>query len=80
MAKRRRKPPVRRCRACHLGRESWEHWPSGFCPTCCDRQRLWRSRRTGARILARATAKGLEERDGEMYRVVVLPPKRKRGR
>ena len=70
-------PRCRRCRRCRLLREAWEEWRGGLCPACTDRVRQARRRQVGAKILARGTETGLEERDGELYQVVVLPPARR---
>jgi hypothetical protein len=37
-----------------------------------------RRRQVGAKILARGIEAGLEERDGDLYRVVTLPPAKRR--
>jgi hypothetical protein len=77
---RAKRPPASRCRRCRLLREAWDEWRAGLCPACADRVRQARRRQIGARVLARGTEAGLEERGGELYRVVVLPPTRRRKR
>jgi hypothetical protein len=77
---RSKRPRALRYRRCRLLREAWEEWRVGLCPACTDRVRQARRRQVGARILGRSTEAGLEERDGDLYRVVVLPPTRRRKR
>ena len=76
----RPKRPAYRCGRWRLLREPWEDWRGGLCPTCSDQRHGARRRKAGARILARSTEVGVEERDGELYRIIALPPTRRRGR
>jgi hypothetical protein len=71
---RRRFPP--RCRRCKLERLPEETWLGGFCPACKTFLAAKRRKATGSRVLARAKPQGTEERDGQMFQVVQLPPKR----
>jgi hypothetical protein len=67
-----------RCRRCKARREPWERLTiGGYCPTCSDLLRALRTRKTSTRLLAKAKPAGTVERDGQEFRVVVLPPKRR---
>jgi hypothetical protein len=81
MAKRRkRRPFVPRCRGCGITRESSEIFLHGVCPSCRDVRSKERRGATGTRLLAQARDADSETRDGQTFRVVVLPPKRRRRR
>jgi hypothetical protein len=69
-----------RCRGCDLFRFPDETFPGGYCPSCLDERSRKRRSATGARVLARAKDGGSLERDGETYRLVLLPPKGSRRR
>jgi hypothetical protein len=87
----KRRPPRPRCRNCGLLRlpEETGRVPGlrlnaeqrmfvrGLCPSCLEADRRERRRRTGARILSKAKDAGTVERDGQVFRVVQLPPKRR---
>jgi hypothetical protein len=79
MARRKRRPPPR-CRECKLERLPEETFHGGLCPACHDAYAKARRKRTGANVLARAKAGGLEDRDGRTFQVTVLPPKRRHRR
>jgi hypothetical protein len=82
MARRRRKanmfPAVLRCRRCQLWRAPDERFYRGLCSSCRKEKAKARRAATGARILAKAKDAGTLERDGQQFRVVALPPKRRR--
>ena len=68
---------LHRCRRCKARREPWERLTiGGYCPSCSEAVRTRRSRKTGARLLAKAKQAGTVERDGQEFQVLVLPPKR----
>ena len=79
MARHSRRFPLR-CRRCKLERLPEETWRGGFCPACHAVYAAERRKATGNRILARAKPQGTEERDGQTFHVVQLPPKRRGGR
>lgn len=69
-----------RCRRCKVRREPWERLTiGGYCPSCSEAVRTRRSRKTGARLIAKAKDAGTVERDGQTFTVTVLPPKRRSG-
>ena len=74
MGRRRCIPP--RCRRCKLERLPEETWWRGFCPSCRASFAAKRRAATGAKILARANPLGIEERDGQAFTIMQLPPKR----
>lgn len=80
MGQKRRHLHVKRCRRCKLERLPEETFWSGYCPAC----RAIRAKRTraesGTRLLAKAKDGGNLEREGQTFRVVVLPSKRRRRR
>lgn len=80
MAKRRRprRPFVPRCRSCGIMRERDERFMNGVCPSCRDARSKERRAATDAGLLGRAQEAESEERDGQTFRVVVVPPKRRR--
>ena len=73
----RKHRPFPRCGRCKLMRESWETWYGGFCPACRDFYAKKRHRKAGARALAGAHDGGTLEREGQTFRVVVIPSKRR---
>ena len=81
MPRRRQRRPdhVVRCRRCRDLRQEGEKFFNGFCDSCRQKRGAARRAATGARILERAKDAGTVERDGRTFRVVVLPPKRRRG-
>jgi hypothetical protein len=79
MARRKRRTPVRRCRFCGDVRLEGETFYRGICPRCRFERARRRRVSTGARALARAKDGGVIDRDGQAFRVVVLPPKRRGG-
>ena len=53
------------------GREPWERLTvGGYCPTCSDLLRALRTRRTSARLLAKARPAGTVERDGREFELL----------
>jgi hypothetical protein len=73
-------PASRRCRRCKLERLPDETWRRGFCPACRAARSAQRRKATGSKLLARAKAAGTEERNGQTFRIVQLPPNRRGGR
>jgi hypothetical protein len=80
MASRRRSDHPHRCRRCQLERLDGETFHRGLCPACLELDQRKRHRDTGARILERAKDGGTIEREGQTFRVVQLPRKRRGGR
>ena len=77
----RRNRPVPRCRRCRLERLPDESFQGGFCPAChLDYAKKKRQAKTTKKLLARAKGGGTEQRDGQKFHVVALPPQRRRGR
>jgi hypothetical protein len=52
----------------------------GLLPSCRASFAAKRRAATGAKILARAKPLGIEERDGQAFTIMQLPPKRRGGR
>lgn len=52
-------------------------WDRGYCPNCKDQRAKARRTKTGERALSKARDNGSEVRDGQVFKVVRLPPKRK---
>jgi predicted RNA-binding Zn-ribbon protein involved in translation (DUF1610 family) len=73
--KRMHKP---RCKRCRLQRLPEENFVRGLCPACLELDRRYRRRKTGSRLLEKAKDAGTVVRDGQTFRVTVLPPKRRR--
>jgi hypothetical protein len=69
-----------RCRDCGGWREDDERLFHGRCEVCRDKRSQARRAATGARALAKAKDAGTIERDGQTFKLVVLPPKRRGGR
>ena len=81
MARRKRKPPrAPRCRDCRDVLLEGERYYRGLCDFCRSKRATARHAATGARLLDKAKDAGTVDRDGQPYRVVVLPPKRGSGR
>jgi hypothetical protein len=70
----------RKCRRCRLERLAGETFWNGLCAACRALSGQQRRKRTGAKVLAKGKHTRNEERDGQVYRVVSLPPKRRRSR
>ena len=70
----------RRCKRCRLERLDGETFWSGLCAACRARSGRERRRRTGAKLLGKAKHERNEERDGQLFRVVSPPPKRRRSK
>lgn len=51
------------------------YWKHGFCPACRERMARERRAQTGARAISRARELEPEVRDGQVFKVVRLPPK-----
>jgi hypothetical protein len=79
MAKRHRFDRPHRSRRCRLERLPGERFPRAFCPACLELDRQRRRSATGARALAKAKDARTVERDGQVFQVVKLPPKRRGG-
>jgi hypothetical protein len=75
--KKRRHQPA--CRDCGDLRYDGEPFFRGLCDTCRHKRAVARRAQTGARAIANAKPAGTLERDGQQFRVVVLPPKRRGG-
>jgi hypothetical protein len=69
-----------RCRDCRTLRYEGELFFYGRCPACRDKNGSAIRTRTGARALTKARDAGTVERDGKVYQVLVLPPKRRKSR
>ena len=69
-----------RCKRCRLERLEGETFWNGLCGACRARSGREMRRRTGAKVLAKATYTRNKERDGQVFRVVSLPPKRRRSK
>jgi hypothetical protein len=91
MARRKRTPPIQQCRRCRLERLPEETfrggrglqesaWTPGLCPACLEVDRRERRSRVGRKLLNKANDGGTVDRDGQTFRVTVLPPKRSSGR
>jgi hypothetical protein len=74
--KRRRQPSFRDCGDLRYDDEPFFR---GLCDNCRHKRACTRGRQTGARALANAKPAGTLERNGQQFRAVVLPPKRRRG-
>jgi hypothetical protein len=72
--------PTIRCRHCKRWREDDERLFGGSCEGCRDKRAQARRAATGARALAKAKDGGSVDRDGQTFKLVVLPPKRRGGR
>jgi hypothetical protein len=68
-----------RCRDCGGWRMDDELFWRGRCEDCRDKRSAARRAATGARALALAKDAGTLERDGQTFRVLLLPPKRRGG-
>jgi hypothetical protein len=77
-------PRCRRCRLQRLPEETFPNgkpgWTRGLCPACLELDRQRRRSATARRLLDKAKDGGTVERDGQMFHVVVLPPKRRSGK
>lgn len=71
---------VVRCRRCRDLRQDGERFYGGLCDSCRGQRSAAKRAATGARLLAKAKDAGTLERDGQTFRVVQLPPKRRGGR
>jgi hypothetical protein len=83
MARRRqrnRTENVLRCRRCCDLRHDGETFYRGLCDSCRSAAAAKRRAGTGTRLLEKARYGGTVDRDGQTFRVVVLPPKRRGGR
>ncbi len=75
-----RKTP-RFCRECGLVQPQGEKFlRGGLCPSCLDESGRRKRAREGQKALARAQEAGRVERDGQIFRVVVVPPRKRPGR
>jgi len=79
MARRRRRRVPPHCNRCRLERLPEETWLGGFCPNCRAEMSAKRRKATAAKVLSRAKTAGIEQRDGQTFTVVQLPPKRRGG-
>ena len=81
MARKRHRRPdhVVRCQRWRDLRQDGEKFYNGFCDSCPQKRAAARRSATGARLLELARAHGTVERDGRTFRVVALPPKRRKG-
>ena len=77
MSQKRRRLYGKRCRRCKFERLPEETFWNGHCPACRAVQAKRSRSESGAKILAKAKDAGTIERDGQTFRVVVLPPKRR---
>ena len=75
---RRRRLFVSRCHGCGLERLPDELFYGGHCPSCRAVHAQQKRANSGARLLAKARDGGTVTRDGQVYRVVVLPSSRRR--
>ena len=71
---------LRQCRRCRLEQLPEEKWAGGFCPSCRATYSAKRRAKGGQRLLARGKPAGTEQRDGQTFEIVQLPPKRRRRR
>lgn len=71
---------VKRCRRCKLERLPEESFWNGHCPACRAIQAKRIRAESGTKLLAKAKDGGTLEREGQTFRVVVLPSKRRRRR
>lgn len=82
MAKRRRRRRGSSCRRCgakfdSLDKYAWGNaWKDGLCPGCVKERAQQRRAARGKKLLDQAKEIGTEERDGQTFKVVRLPPKR----
>jgi hypothetical protein len=65
---------------CGLVRLPDEAFHGGVCPACNADRAKKRRGAVGRKLLARARNGGVEVRDGQTFRVAVLPPTRRRSR
>ena len=77
MGQKRRHLYVKRCRRCNLERLPEETFWNGHCPACRALQAKRARAESGTKLLAKAKDGGTLEREGQTFRVVVLPPRRR---
>jgi hypothetical protein len=77
MGQKRRRLYVQRCRRCKLAREPEETFWNGHCPACRALHATRARAEKGSKLLAKAKDGGTLEREGQTFRVVVLPSRRR---
>jgi hypothetical protein len=77
MGQKRRRLYVQRCRRCRLEREPEETFWNGHCPACRARHARRARAESGTKLLAKAKDGGTVKREGQTFRVVVLPSRRR---
>jgi hypothetical protein len=80
MVQKRRRLNVQRCRRCKFERLPDETFWTGHCPACRALHAKRARAESGAKLLAKAKDGGTLEREGQTFRVVVLPSRRRRRR
>jgi hypothetical protein len=68
---------VKRCPRCKIGREPEETFWNGHCPACREIRSKRIRAESGTKLLAKAKDGGTIEREGQTFRVVVLPSRRR---
>jgi hypothetical protein len=77
MGQKRRHLHVKRCRRCKLERLLEETFWNGHCPACRAIQAKRMRAESGTELLAKTKDGGTFEREGQPFRVVVLPSRRR---
>ena len=77
--RKKRKRQDDHCIDCGALREYDEFFSSGRCRSCRATRGSQHRMKMGAKLLARGEETGTEVRDGQTFKVVTLPPKRRGG-